>query len=172
MTVMSDRDATIEAMVTARAWRDQEYLAELVRYPREVLADEGMQFPPDIELRVVVSTDAVRYVHITKETTDQAEIAVVIADLLPLPDGQELRVVQSSDTIEYLLIPAPPAGLDVNAMPETQLIYAASPNDTLKVVNYVEAVNVYAESQVAATTTAAAAEAVAVVVAAAAFVFT
>lgn len=42
MTVMSDRDATIAAMVTARAWRDEEYLAELVRNPREVLADEGM----------------------------------------------------------------------------------------------------------------------------------
>jgi hypothetical protein len=157
MTVMSDRDATIEAMITARAWRDREYLDELVRNPREVLADEGMQFPADVELRVVVNTDTVRYVHFTDGTT-KSEIVAVIADLVPLTDDRELRIVQSTDTVEYLVIAAPPAGLDIDTLSETQLIYTVPVNDTVKVVNYVAAVNVYAESQAAVTTTAAAAE--------------
>lgn len=146
MTVMSDRDATIAAMVTARAWRDEEYLAELVRNPREVLADEGMRFSPDVELRVVVNTDTVRYVHITKETTDKAQVVPVITDLIPLTEAQEIRIVQSTDTVEYLVIAAPPAGLDVMAVPETRLIYSVPSNNTYQVVNYVEEVNEYAST--------------------------
>jgi hypothetical protein len=164
MTMMTDREITIAAIITARSWRDPEYLAALIRDPRAVLADEGLELPDDEEVRVVADTDTVKYIHITAATRDGDLLAPVLRKEVPLSEGSEIRIVQSTDRLHYFVVSAPPPDLDISVASETQLITAATPDDTVRIVNYVGAVDYEGEAVGTTTTVTAEAEAVIVIV--------
>ena len=48
--------------IVARAWADPAYKARLLSDATSVLKDEGIDYGPGIEVRVVENTDNVRYV--------------------------------------------------------------------------------------------------------------
>jgi hypothetical protein len=48
--------------VIAKAWADEEFKRKLIAQPAETLREEGLDAPPEVELRVVESTDKVVYI--------------------------------------------------------------------------------------------------------------
>jgi hypothetical protein len=105
----SERSSVITGMVVARAWRDPGYRNRLLSSPREVLVDEGLEIPDGMAIRVFADTPAIRHVHLTSLTTEPEELAPVLREILPLPEGSEVRLIQNTEQALCLVIPlAPP----------------------------------------------------------------
>jgi hypothetical protein len=104
-----ERSALAAGMVIARAWRDPDFLDRLVSGPREVLTAAGIELPPGVEVRVVVDTPTVKYVHMTSWTSEPQELLPLFRELLPLPEGSEIRLIQNTEQAVCLVVPlAPP----------------------------------------------------------------
>jgi hypothetical protein len=108
-----DRESTIIAMVTARAWRDPGYKARVLRKPREVLAEEGLEFPPGIQVRAVADTADVTYIVLDRDLADAAEAAAFLTPRIQAPGtsgvrlaAPEIRLVQNTAGLRYIAIPA------------------------------------------------------------------
>jgi|GEM_PF-415632 len=48
-------------MLVARAWSDESFKQRLIDDPADVLREEGIEVPDDVELKVVEETDQTRY---------------------------------------------------------------------------------------------------------------
>jgi len=118
------------AVVVARAWNDPDYLARLVARPKDVLADEGYEVAPEIDLRVVVDTPELTHLALTRQTEDVDSVARLLAGRLPLTGDAEIRMLQSSDTIRYLVIPVKPDGLSATVAAELELIDGKADDST------------------------------------------
>jgi hypothetical protein len=128
MALEGDRDRTVLAMIAARAWRDSSFRQQFVTDPKSVLAQEGVDVPDGVDVKVVEDTDTIKYLNISRdaEEADPQRIASTIKLLLPIPAGHELRLVQSTDTTRYLVLPLPPAGVDPSQHPEPHLMAMAA----------------------------------------------
>ena len=105
----SERSSVITGMVVARAWRDPGYRNRLMSSPREVLIEEGLEIPDGMAIRVFADTPAIRHIHLTSLTTEPEELAPVLREILPLPEGSEVRLIQNTEQALCLVIPlAPP----------------------------------------------------------------
>jgi hypothetical protein len=105
----SERSSVITGMVIARAWRDPGYRSQLLSSPREVLMDEGLDFPDSMAVRVFADTPTIRHIHLTSLTTEAEELVPVFREMLPLPEGSEIRLIQNTEQALCLVVPlAPP----------------------------------------------------------------
>jgi len=105
----SERSSVITGMVVARSWRDPGYRNRLLSNPREVLVEEGLEIPDGMAIRVFADTPAIRHIHLTSLTTEPEELAPVLREILPLPEGSEVRLIQNTEQALCLVIPlAPP----------------------------------------------------------------
>ena len=105
----SERSSVITGMVVARAWRDPGYRNRLLSSPREVLVADGLEIPDGMAIRVFADTPAIRHIHLTSLTTEPEELAPVLREILPLPEGSEVRLIQNTEQALCLVIPlAPP----------------------------------------------------------------
>lgn len=158
MSFTGDRDSTLVAMVTARAWRDPAFRDRLVTTPKALLAEEGLEFPEDLEVVVLEDTPSVKYINLARDTTDAKQALDILQRVIPVRAGHEVRIVQSTESTRYLVLPVVPAGISPELMTETDLTRAAVKADAVTVTAF--------EVQTASTTTTAVAEAevVAVVV--------
>jgi hypothetical protein len=127
-----DRESTIIAMVTARAWRDPGYKARVLREPREVLAEEGLEFPQGIEVKAVADTPDVAYIILDRDLADAAEAAAFLTPKIQAPGAPrvrlaapEIRLVQNTADLRYIAIPAPPWGDEPGEMTQAELLHAA-----------------------------------------------
>jgi hypothetical protein len=128
MELSGDRDRTILAMAVARAWRDSDYRERLLKDPKAVLGEEGIEIPADVDVKVVEDTATVKYVNVSRhgQEADAAMIASLVQRLLPIPEDHEVRLVQSTDKTRYLVMPALPAGTDPTQVSEPQLTRLAA----------------------------------------------
>jgi hypothetical protein len=46
--------------IIAKAWMDENYKKRLIENPKEILAQEGLEFPKDLNLRIVEDTDKIK----------------------------------------------------------------------------------------------------------------
>ena len=104
----SGRSSLVTGMVIARAWRDPDYLKRLLSHPREVLTAAGLELPPGIEVRVVKDTPTVRYITMTRWTSEPEELLPLFREMLPLPEGNEIRLIQNTEQAVYLIVPLAP----------------------------------------------------------------
>lgn len=64
--------------VIAKAWADEAFKQKLIAQPAETLREEGLDTPPEVELRVVECTDKVVYVVLPpKPRGDESEIVSI-----------------------------------------------------------------------------------------------
>ena len=104
-----ERSALATGMVIARAWRDPDFLDRLVASPRDVLTAAGLELPSGVDVRVVVDTPTVRYIHMTSWTSESEELLPLLREMLPLPQGREIRLIQNTEQAVCLVVPlAPP----------------------------------------------------------------
>jgi Nitrile hydratase, alpha chain len=116
-----DRDHTLMAMVTARAWRDPEYRERLIQDPKAVLTDEGFEFPPDMEIRVLEDTPTVKHISLTPDIFDVKQAASLLPSTVAIPEDGEVRFVRSTGDIRYVVLQTPPPGVDPMVTPEIEL---------------------------------------------------
>lgn len=57
---MKERGKTM-AKIIAKAWADEAFKQKLMAQPAETIREEGLDVPPEVELRVVECTDKVMY---------------------------------------------------------------------------------------------------------------
>jgi hypothetical protein len=105
----SERSSLVTGMVIARAWRDPGYLDRLLSSPAEVLTAAGLEIPPGVEVRVVADTPTVRYVSMTRWTSEPEELVPLFREMLPLPQGNEIRLIQNTEQCVCLVVPLAPA---------------------------------------------------------------
>jgi Nitrile hydratase, alpha chain len=105
----SERSSLVTGMVIARAWRDPDYLDRLLSRPAEVLTAAGLEIPPGVEVRVVADTPTVRYVTMTRWTSEPGELVPLFREMLPLPQGHEIRLIQNTEQCVCLVVPLAPA---------------------------------------------------------------
>lgn len=149
-----DRNDTIMAMVIARTWRDPDYKSRLLQDPREVLAQEGLEFPPDVALEILQDTMEVKHVAVPRDVTDAGEVASVLQGAFPLLEGERIVLIQNNDEKHYLVLPTAPIGIDVEQMSDRDLIKLL-PRGSFTVAIYTTAVAVLADiTAVAAATVA------------------
>lgn len=157
---LEGRDTTIVAMAVARAWHDEDYKARLLADPKETLAEEGVEFPSDVEVRMLADTATIKHINLTREVTQGADVAGLLTRLIPVPDDTEIRIVQSSETVRYLVLPAKPR--DSEYLDAKRLVFNGVVGPEIAA-----AVDAAVELSAVATTAVEAAEVVAVAVAAA-----
>jgi hypothetical protein len=104
-----ERSSLVTGLVIARAWRDPDYLDRLLSSPREVLTAAGLQIPPGVEVRVVADTPTIRYVNMTRWTSEPEELVPLFREMLPLPQGNEIRLIQNTEQAVCLVVPLAPA---------------------------------------------------------------
>jgi hypothetical protein len=104
-----ERSSLVTGLVIARAWRDPDYLDRLLASPREVLTAAGLEIPPGVEVRVVADTPTVRYVNMTRWTSEPEELVPLFREMLPLPKGNEIRLIQDTEQAVCLVVPLAPA---------------------------------------------------------------
>jgi hypothetical protein len=128
MELEGDRGRTVLAMVVARAWRDEEYKRRFLSDPKGVLAEEGVEIPDDVELRVLEDTPTAKYINVSRhgEEAEPQKIGQVLERLLPVPEGHELRLVQSTDKTRYLVMPQLPTAADPSKLSEPELMRLAA----------------------------------------------
>lgn len=103
-----ERSSLVTGLVIARAWRDPDYLDRLLASPREVLTAAGLEIPPGVEVRVVADTPTVRYVNMTRWTSEPQELVPLFREMLPLPKGNEIRLIQNTEQAVCLIVPLAP----------------------------------------------------------------
>ncbi|HYJ78273.1 MAG TPA: nitrile hydratase subunit alpha, partial [Longimicrobiaceae bacterium] len=111
--LVADKERTLLALVTARAWRDGWYRQRLLNDAAAVLAEEGVEIPEGVTLAVLEDTDRVKHV-VVPEGAAEAQLARVRA-FLPLQPGCELRLVATSRQARFLVLPVHPAGVPYGA---------------------------------------------------------
>jgi hypothetical protein len=104
-----ERSSLVTGLVIARAWRDPDYLDRLLASPQEVLTAAGLEIPPGVEVRVVADTPTVRYVNMTRWTSEPEELVPLFREMLPLPKGNEIRLIQDTEQAVCLVVPLAPA---------------------------------------------------------------
>ncbi|MEV3860031.1 hypothetical protein AB0J38_37705 [Streptomyces sp. NPDC050095] len=123
---LRESGAAIVAMAVARAWKHEEYRHDLVARPKAVLAEEGFECPDDVDLEIVQDTPTAKYVSLPPDAADSVTAISMVEQALPLETGRELRLVQSSDTKWYIVLPQPPANLQLEGTPELVINRAAA----------------------------------------------
>jgi len=103
-------------MAIVRAWRDSEYRDRLICEPQSVLAEDGLEFPADIEIRVVMDTPFATYFVLPREITDGEQLRPVLEPAIPIPAGHEFRLVQCTDQVRYLVLPMKPGDIGPSAL--------------------------------------------------------
>lgn len=59
------------ARIVAKAWNDPEFKRRLIKDPKKVLQEEGIDVPDHVEIRVVENTDTVFYLTIPPKPSDE-----------------------------------------------------------------------------------------------------
>jgi hypothetical protein len=145
------RDNAIVALITARTWRDADYKARFLQNPKEVLAEEGIELPGDVEVRVLEDTGTVKHLTLSRDTAEAIDALDVLGQAIPVPEGCEVRLVQSTERTRYIALKVPPTDIDPWLTSEQELVRAAN-----HVVWAVEAVVAGTTAAVVAEVTAAA----------------
>jgi hypothetical protein len=57
--------------LVARAWGDQAFKAQLLAEPTRALAEQGIQLPPGVEVRMVENTDRVLHLALPPKPPDE-----------------------------------------------------------------------------------------------------
>jgi hypothetical protein len=125
LAIEGDKARTIFAMMIARMWRDPGYLNQFLGNPKATLATEGIQLPPDVDVKVVRDEPGVKYLSLTPEinlSQDADKFISIMSKLLPIPEGTELRLVQSTAKTKYVVLPTPPPGVDPAKTSDTELL--------------------------------------------------
>ena len=109
MTLDGDRSRTILAIVVARATKDGAFRKKLIASPADVLAQEGLELPTGVTVRVLEDTSAVKYIALSRnfDVTDVNVILVkgLLNNVIPIPEAHEVRLVQSTEKTRYLVLP-------------------------------------------------------------------
>jgi hypothetical protein len=58
---MDGSEKKITARVIAKCWTDEDFKSRLLKNPREVLEEEGIEAREGVEIRLVQNTKAIRY---------------------------------------------------------------------------------------------------------------
>ncbi|HYH83728.1 MAG TPA: nitrile hydratase subunit alpha [Longimicrobium sp.] len=153
MLVQGDKERTLLALITARAWKDAWYRQRLVNEPETVLRDEGVKIPDGVTVSVLEDTPQVKHVAVN-DGAPADEQFTKLRRHLPLAAGRELRMVLSTAQARFLVLPLPPARANLHGASDLELMAAAS--DTSEVV--AETSELSTESTVAETTEQAVAE--------------
>jgi hypothetical protein len=125
MAIEGDRARTIFAMMVARMWRDPAFLDQFLSNPKATLAQEGIELPAEVNVRVVRDAPGVKYLSLTPEinlSQDADKFLAIMSKLLPIPYGTELRLVQSTETTKYVVLPSAPPGIDLKSTPESEIV--------------------------------------------------
>ncbi len=125
MDLDGDKGKTVLAMLLARAWRDPAWKRQFLSDPKAALAKEGIRIPAHITLKVVEDSPHVKYLGLTRDLSPRkdANRFVALFDLLtPIPEGTELRLVQSTDKVRYIVIPRPPASVNLQKASDEELM--------------------------------------------------
>lgn len=166
--VEGDKGRTVLAMSIARAWKDEDYKQRFLSDPKAVLAEEGIELPEDVTVKVVEESPGVTYVPLTREIDLAAHsdrLIHLLAAVLPIPEGHEVRLIQSTEKTRYLIFPCPPYGSVPGRMTEAELLTMSVEATTTNTSEAVEAETTEAavtettEAQDAETTTTVVAEA-------------
>ncbi|HYH83730.1 MAG TPA: nitrile hydratase subunit alpha [Longimicrobium sp.] len=125
MLVQGDKERTLLALITARAWKDTWYRQRLVNDPEAVLRDEGVKIPDGVTVSVLEDTAQVKHVSVNDGASAEEQLAKVRRHL-PLALGRELRMVHSSAQARYLVLPVAPSGTDLYGASDIALMAAAA----------------------------------------------
>ena len=150
MLVQGDKERTLLALVTARAWKDPWFRQRLVDDPRAVLREEGVRLPEEVAVSVLEDTDEVKHVIVPEGAPAEAQLARV-GRHLPLQPGAELRVVGTSPRTRFLILPVAPARTDLFNVSDAELLAAVS-QDSVTEVTVEATVAVTTEATVTQTT--------------------
>jgi len=123
--LVGDKERTLLALVTARAWKDQWYRRRLVEDPASVLREEGVEIPEDTTVSVLEDTAQLRHVAVHDGTTAEDQLARV-RRYLPLQPGSEVRLVVTSRQKRFLVLRAAPAGANLYGASDIELMAAAT----------------------------------------------
>jgi len=63
--------------VVAKAWADPDFKAKLLSDPKTVLKEYGVEFPQDVELRVVENTDKIHHFTLPARQLSEEELEKV-----------------------------------------------------------------------------------------------
>src|SRR3954447_24717326 len=88
--------------VVANAWEDDDYKARLKADPAGALAEQGLDVPPDVELRVVENTDDVVYFTLPPEPSEVLDDDALEA----VAGGSTAGSASSASTIGTMSSPA------------------------------------------------------------------
>lgn len=67
---MATNDAKIAARIIAKAWADDEYRSRLLAKPAEVLAAEGLDVAPDVQVITLSPDSAITHFFLPEKPTD------------------------------------------------------------------------------------------------------
>jgi len=122
----SDRERLIAAEAVVRAWRDEEYRAQLIGDPMGTLKEAGLTLPAGCRVTVLENTDCVWHAAVPAlEDLAGAGRDDFLADLtrlVPLPAGVELRLHQDTADERFLVLPLPPVGAEELGDEELKLV--------------------------------------------------
>ncbi len=145
------------AVVTARAWKDPQYLQQLVADPLATLSAAGYEVAPGDTVTVLVDTAREKHLVLPEGEFDTGDL---LARTQRIADGMSVTLVRESATNHYLIVPVNPWALDAQIATEYSII--TSPDDGITF--WVAAASIEAASIF--TTVIAIAEAVTVILAA------
>ena len=55
------------AKLVAKAWGDSAFKERLIKNPKSVLKEEGIEFPTDLDCKIVENNDKIVYLHLPKK---------------------------------------------------------------------------------------------------------
>jgi len=168
----TERASLVTGLVIARAWRDPEFKDRLLSDPKDVLTQAGLELPPGLEIKVVADTPTVKYVNMTRWTSEPAELLPLFQklfrEMLPLPQGNEIRLIQNTEQCVCLVVPLAPK--EPETITDVDLLRRLAPraaiwattesliNSTEFTEAFIDILGVGVEAELASTTTTVLAE--------------
>lgn len=166
-----EKNRVIAAEVIAKALQDETFKKELLRDPKKILEDAGVDdLPATAEVVAVENTPTSKYLVLPDPEllpTFREQLFKVLSAGLPLPEGTEVRMMQNSKSTRYLVIPTLPPNLPF-AIDSTHIQLLAAEGweaiNAYTTANAVAEVNAAVWANVGAATEVAAAAAVVAVI--------
>ncbi|HYJ78274.1 MAG TPA: NHLP leader peptide family RiPP precursor [Longimicrobiaceae bacterium] len=138
MLVQSDKQRTLLALVTARAWRDAWYRQRLLDDAASALREEGVSVPEGVTVRVLEDSDSVKHM-VVPDAATAAEQLERVRRCLPLLPGCELRVVRAGPGTRCFVLTMPPADASFGDF-DLDLLVASTDPTTAETSQVAEAV--------------------------------
>lgn len=101
----------IYSTIVAKAWEDEAYLNRLIARPKDVLIEEGMDIPEEIEIKVKLNTPNLTHVVLPVGNIESAidQLSKALKDALPFPSDHSVTIIQNEATLQYCVIPVNPS---------------------------------------------------------------